>query len=89
MKIWRLPLLPAQALSKAARLLWLAIFVLIVGIGVSRGIALNGGEPMVVLSSTALLVLATGWPLFVIVVLWLGRRGWLGLQRRPHPFLAN
>ena len=89
MKLWRLLLLPLHALSKTARLLWLAIFVLIVGIGVTRGIALNGGEPMVVLSSTALLVLATGWSLFVIAMLWLGRRGWAASQRRPQPFLAD
>lgn len=28
------------------------------------------------------------WLLLVLGMLWLGRRGWQGLQRQPHPFLA-
>lgn len=34
-------------------------------------------------------VLVAGWLVLAVVLLWLGRRGWQGLQRRPHPFLAN
>jgi hypothetical protein len=30
-----------------------------------------------------------GWVLLIVVLAWLGRRGWRGLQQRPHPFLPN
>jgi hypothetical protein len=33
--------------------------------------------------------LAAGWAAFTVALLWLGRRGWRGLQQRPHPFLPN
>jgi hypothetical protein len=35
------------------------------------------------------LVVAIGWVAAAGVLLWLGRRGWRGLQQRAHPFLAN
>lgn len=42
------------------------------------------------LAMTSLTVLFdAGWVLLVAVLLWLGRRGWRGLQQRPHPFLPN
>lgn len=34
-------------------------------------------------------VLAAGWIVIALVLFWLARRGWQGLQRRPHPFLPN
>lgn len=34
-------------------------------------------------------VLVAGWVVFAVVVLWLGQRGWRGLQQRPHAFLAS
>ena len=33
--------------------------------------------------------LGIGWAALVLWLLWLGRRGWRGLQQRPHPFLPN
>ena len=33
--------------------------------------------------------LAAGWAAFTVALLWRGRRGWRGLQQRPHPFLPN
>ena len=42
------------------------------------------------LAMTILTVLLdAGWVLLVAVLFWLGRRGWRGLQQRPHPFLPN
>lgn len=32
---------------------------------------------------------AAGWATLIVLLLWLGRRGWRGLQLRPHPFLPN
>jgi hypothetical protein len=34
-------------------------------------------------------LLIAGWIAFAVVLFWLGRRGWRGLQQRPHPFLAT
>ena len=34
-------------------------------------------------------VLLVGWLAVGGMLLWLGRRGWRGLQQRPHPFLPN
>jgi hypothetical protein len=39
--------------------------------------------------STLLEWLVVGWIALTIALLWLGRRGWRGLQERPHPFLPN
>ncbi len=33
--------------------------------------------------------LGIGWAALLLWLLWLGRRGWRGLQQRPHPFLPN
>ena len=33
--------------------------------------------------------LGATWIALALFLLWLGRRGWRGLQARPHPFLAN
>ncbi len=33
--------------------------------------------------------LLAGWTLLAAALFWLGRRGWRGLQQRPHPFLPN
>lgn len=33
--------------------------------------------------------LAVAWAGAATLLLWLGRRGWRGMQRQPHPFLAN
>ena len=33
--------------------------------------------------------LAGAWALFLLVLGWIGRRGWHGLVQRRHPFLAN
>lgn len=33
--------------------------------------------------------LGAGWLVVLVVLAWLGRRGWRGLCARPHPFLAN
>ena len=38
---------------------------------------------------TAAAALAAGWCSLVLFLLWLGFRGWRGLQARPHPFLPN
>lgn len=32
-------------------------------------------------------LLVAGWLALLLVLVWLSRRGWRGLQRRPHPFL--
>lgn len=34
-------------------------------------------------------LLVAGWLLLGAAMAWLGRRGWHGLMRRPHPFLAG
>ena len=36
-----------------------------------------------------LCALAAGWAAAAVALLWLGRRGWQGLQRQPHPFMPN
>ncbi|TAM63350.1 MAG: hypothetical protein EPN49_02420 [Rhodanobacter sp.] len=42
------------------------------------------------LAMTRLTVLFdAGWILLIALLAWLGRRGWRGLQQRPHPFLPN
>ena len=33
--------------------------------------------------------LAIAWATLIVTLLWLARRGWSGLQQRPHPFLPN
>lgn len=33
--------------------------------------------------------LAIAWAAAAVVLLWLGQRGWRGMQQRPHPFLVN
>ena len=43
----------------------------------------------VALSDAVSLMLAMGWSVFFVALLWLGRRGWHSLQQRPHPFLPN
>ncbi|TAL83269.1 MAG: hypothetical protein EPN74_14850 [Rhodanobacter sp.] len=35
------------------------------------------------------LLFDAGWVLLIVLLLWLGRRGWRGLQQRPHPFLPR
>jgi len=35
------------------------------------------------------LLFDAGWILLIVVLLWLGLRGWRGLQQRPHPFLVG
>ncbi len=71
---------------------WNMALVLVAGyvwIGVSAGFVQFNSDPAVVLGDAALLVLALGWSVFFVSFLWLGRRGWRALQRRPHPFLAS
>lgn len=34
-------------------------------------------------------LLGLAWATFAGALIWLARRGWRGLQQRPHPFLAN
>jgi len=34
-------------------------------------------------------VFAAAWALLLTLLSWLARRGWRGLEKRPHPFLAN
>lgn len=36
-----------------------------------------------------LIAFAASWAALMTVLLWTGRRGWRGMQQRPHPFLAN
>lgn len=33
--------------------------------------------------------LLAGWAVMAVVLLWVGRRGWRGLQAQPHPFMPN
>jgi hypothetical protein len=60
-----------------------------VWIGLSAGIVGLSAGSAVAVSDTALLVLAIGWSVFFVALLWLGRRGWRALQRQPHPFLVD
>ena len=39
--------------------------------------------------AVTLIAFAASWGSLMAVLLWIGRRGWRGLQQRPHPFLAN
>jgi len=41
------------------------------------------------LGMTGSAMLAAAWASLIVALLWLGRRGWQGLQQRPHPFLPN
>ena len=41
------------------------------------------------LGDGSIATLAIAWVAAIAVLLWLGRRGWQGMQARPHPFLAN
>jgi hypothetical protein len=41
------------------------------------------------LGMTGNVVLAIAWASLIVALLWLGRRGWRGLQQRPHPFMPN
>jgi len=40
------------------------------------------------LSAASLATLAMLWAVAIVALLWLGRRGWRGMQTQPHPFLA-
>ncbi len=40
-------------------------------------------------SSAEIPMLGAGWLALVVALCWLGRRGWQGLQQRPHPFLVS
>lgn len=40
-------------------------------------------------AANALSPLVLAWLLFGVALLWLGRRGWHGLQKLPHPFLVQ
>lgn len=42
-----------------------------------------------ILGSATVTAFAAAWLLAGAFLVWLGRRGWRGLARRPHPFLAN
>ena len=35
------------------------------------------------------ILLAVSWMTVLLVLAWLGRRGWHGMLQRPHPFLSN
>ncbi len=48
----------------------------------------HDGDP-IVLGNVGAGWLAAGWAAFTVALFWLGRRGWRGLQQRPHPFLPN
>lgn len=56
---------------------------------VSGTIVQFNAHPAVALSDAALLVLAAGWSIFFVALLWLGRRGWRAFQQRAHPFLVK
>lgn len=68
--------------------------VLLTGVGVlvsaSTFIALFAslGKHAHAMAFGYLAVLAALWAAAFVVLLWLGRRGWRGMQSRPHPFLA-
>lgn len=40
------------------------------------------------LSAASLATLAMLWAVAIVALLWLGRRGWRGMQTQPHPFLT-
>jgi hypothetical protein len=40
-------------------------------------------------SVSALPLLVAGWLVLGVALWWLGRHGWRGLMRRPHPFLTT
>lgn len=69
-----------MALAMGAGYVWVCV---------SGTIVQFSAAPVVALSDAALLALATGWSVFFVFLLWLGRRGWRAFQQRPHPFLAN
>lgn len=45
--------------------------------------------PVAQIGMTGSIALAAAWASLIVALLWLGRRGWHGLQQRPHPFLPN
>lgn len=67
-------------------LLLIGVFVLF---GLSILLPMTWHELMPSVVTTAGLVLGVGWLALALFLLWLGRRGWRGLQQRPHPFLSN
>jgi len=72
---------------------WLAALVvssylwIVINIGIAVPLFHDGGP--IVLGNVGAGWLAAGWAVFTVALLWLGRRGWRGLQQRPHPFLPN
>jgi hypothetical protein len=50
---------------------------------------LDGNGSQLHIGQAGCAMLAVMWATLIVALLWLGRRGWLGLQRRPHPFLPN
>ena len=50
---------------------------------------MNTGEHPWDAGDIVLFALGMAWLLLAAALLWLGHRGWRGLQQRPHPFLPN
>lgn len=61
--------------------------LIIINLSIAVPLFHHGGP--IVLGNDGAGWLAAGWAAFTVALLWLGRRGWRGLQQRPHPFLPN
>jgi hypothetical protein len=59
-------------------------------INVSLFVPMFGDPGAIELGSvSALPLLVAGWLVLGVALWWLGRHGWRGLMRRPHPFLTT
>ena len=67
----------------------LGMLVLLVGLSTFVPLFATQGRHPWPMSATFSVALAGVWIAVALGLAWLGRRGWQGLQRRPHPFLPN
>ena len=60
-----------------------------IAINITIAVPLLHDDGPIVLGNVGAGWLAAGWAAVTVALFWLGRRGWRGLQQRPHPFLPN
>lgn len=82
-----LGILGGHALSGAGKLFVLIGMLVLLSLTALLPMLWHGWSGLTVVDASA--ALAASWLVLALFLLWLGHRGWRGLQARPHPFLAN
>lgn len=81
-----LGILGGHALSGVGKLFVVIGMLVLLSVTALLPMLWHGGSGLTVIVAAAL---AAAWLVLALLLLWLGHRGWRGLQQRPHPFLAN